>query len=382
MSRPSDLPEGGAPPGPPGTWGQPPAGASPRAPGGGSLPAEASPLRVPAVVAAGEGPGSRKVYGENKVYLALDGRALVAHVVATLQRVPEVSEVLVVGNAERLDRVLGDPAFRSELTKPLRIVPQFRNLYENCWEAYRRLLPGAPPEGRDPVTEEDRDLRVLYLSGDLPFATAQEISDFIRRAADTGADFVMGSVEREALEPFARGDGDRPAIRVAFFNLAEGRLRQNNLFLVRPGRLGNRQSIEEMYEHRYQKQLGNILALAWRLFWSRGGGPRVLFFYALMHLAGVADRHGWRRLSDWLRHFVPLVRVERAVGALLDTRFRVLVTSVGGCGIDIDREAEYDAARARYREWRRQQEERALELHGPLPLPARAGEPRASEEGV
>ena len=50
-----------------------------------------------------------------------------------LQRVPEVSEVWVVGNAERLEKALGEDAAARELVKPLWIVPQFRNLYENAW---------------------------------------------------------------------------------------------------------------------------------------------------------------------------------------------------------------------------------------------------------
>src|SRR5262245_10099061 len=122
-------------------------------------------MRIPAVVAAGDRRAAKSVRGESKPYLMLAERPLVAHVVAMLQRVPEVSEVWVVGNAERLDAVLGAPAFRAELEKPLHVVPQFRNLYENGWETYRRLLPGAGPDGRDPEPA-DADLPVLYLSAD------------------------------------------------------------------------------------------------------------------------------------------------------------------------------------------------------------------------
>ena len=65
--------------------------------------------RVPAIVAAGDAQGAaRAIYGESKAYLEVAGRPLVAHVVAVLQRVPEVSEVWVVGNAERLAKVLGE----------------------------------------------------------------------------------------------------------------------------------------------------------------------------------------------------------------------------------------------------------------------------------
>ena len=51
---------------------------------------------------------AKAIYSESKAYLEVDARALVQHVVALLQRVPEVSEVWVVGNAERLESVF-DP---------------------------------------------------------------------------------------------------------------------------------------------------------------------------------------------------------------------------------------------------------------------------------
>ena len=57
---------------------------------------------------------AKAVYGESKVYLEVGGRPLVAHVVAALQRVPEVSEVWVVGKAERLNAVFARDDNRRE----------------------------------------------------------------------------------------------------------------------------------------------------------------------------------------------------------------------------------------------------------------------------
>jgi hypothetical protein len=102
-------------------------------------------VRVPAVITAGEGRASKAICGQSKVYLEVGGRPLVARVVSILQRVPEVSEIWVVGNAPRLEGVLDDPRLRGELRVPVTIVPQFRNLYENAWQTYRRLLPAAVP---------------------------------------------------------------------------------------------------------------------------------------------------------------------------------------------------------------------------------------------
>jgi hypothetical protein len=125
-----------------------------------------------------------------------------------------------------------------------------------------------------------------------------------------------------------------------------------------------------MYEHRYQKQIGNILALAWRIFRDQSGGLRLLAYYSVIHAAAVADRRGWLRLADLLRRWIGIPRVEEAVGGLLRTDFRFVTTEVGGCAVDIDNEEDYQTANLRYQEWRRDQEETAVRLHGPLPLPA------------
>ena len=326
-------------------------------------------MPVPAIVTAGDGSAARAVCGESKVYLEIEGRPLVARVVAALQRVPEVSEVWVIGNAERLEQVFSRSEIRAELVKPLHILPQFRHLWENCWEAYRRVLPGAGPDGRDPESESDLEVQPLFLSGDLPFATPQEISEFIRRAQADGCDYAAGVVLEEALESFLPSEPGGPGIQVAYFNMREARVRQSNLHLVKPGRLGNRHYIEEMYQHRHQREFWDMLALAWTLLRSRQGGFSVLLLYSLMHLAGIADRWRWRQVADWLRNRVSQPRVEAAVSKLLATRLRFIATEVGGCAVDVDTEQEYDTVRQCFAEWSKSQAVRAEALYGPLPLP-------------
>jgi GTP:adenosylcobinamide-phosphate guanylyltransferase len=330
-------------------------------------------MGVPAVVAAGDRSAAKAVYGESKPYLSLAGRPLVAHVVAMLQRVPEVSEVWVVGNAERLEAALAP--LQDELAKPLHVVPQFRNLYENAWETYRRLLPDAGPEGRDPQGDADLDQRVLYLSADLPFATPQEVSAFVRQGLAMGCDYALGLSTEEAMRDFYPDAPGAPGIHMAYFNLREGRFRQSNLHLVKPARLGNRHYIEDMYEHRYQKQIGEMAKLGWTLLRAEGGGLAVIYYYALMHLAGVADRRGWRRIADWLRYRIPMPRIEKGCSALLRTDFRFAVTEGGGCAVDIDNEPDLDAAKLLYDSWRERQLARVEKFYGPLPLAGAASRP-------
>ena len=320
---------------------------------------------IPAVVAAGDRKASKAVYGQSKVYLELGGRALVAHVVIALQAVPEVPEVWVVGDEKNLRAVFDQEAIRKELHKPLQIVPQFRNLYENLWHSFRRLLPGAGEEGRDPGPG-DEHRRVLYLSADLPFATAQEISQFIVRSLEVDCDYTLGLVTEESMEGFYPAGPGEPGVRMAYFNLREGRYRTGNLHLVKPVRIVNRSYIEEMYEHRYQKQFGNIVKLAWTLVRKEEGGLRILGYYLPIHLAGIANRHGWRRLADRIRARVPLDGVAKACSSLLRAEFRFVITDVGGCGLDIDNERDYDVAAQAFEKWKSAQLERAEHLHGSL----------------
>jgi len=327
--------------------------------------------RVPAIVAAGDAKAARAVYGESKAYLEVGGRTLIAHVVSVLQRVPEVSEVSEVGNAERLEKALDEETLRRELVKPLWIVPQYRNLYENAWYTYRRLLPGAGAEGRDP-TPEETELPVLYLSTDLPFATPQELSEFVRKGLAINVDYALGLVTEHELEAFYPKDG-APGITMAYFNLREGRFRQSNLHLVKPAKLGKRHYIEDMYEHRYQRQLGQALGLAWRILSDQGGGIRVLFYYGLMHLAGVLDRKGLRRLADGVRRLIAIQRVERACGALLQASFRFVVTCIGGCSLALDNLHYLHVSRPRFAAWQQELARVAEAQQGPLPLPAEAG---------
>jgi hypothetical protein len=331
-------------------------------------------MSVPAIVTAGDRKASRAIYGESKAYLVVAGRPLVAHVVATLQAVPEVSEVWVVGNAARLEPVLADPALRSALRKPLHLVGQFRSLYENGWETYRRALPGAPADGRDPMPG---DGPALFLSSDLPFATPHEISEFIRRSFATGADYAVGLVTEESMRAFYPEAPGKGGIHMAYFNLREGRFRQSNLHLIRPGRVLNRTYVEEMYEHRHQREFAQIVGLAWRLLRSEPGSFAMLGYYALMHVAGALDRRGIRWLADRVRRAIPIARIELGISTLLRGDFQFVITEGGGCAVDIDNEHDYDIAALRYDEWRKDQLARVEQLYGPLPRLASAeSEPR------
>jgi hypothetical protein len=242
-------------------------------------------------------------------------------------------------------------------------VPQQNNLYENAWGAYRRLLPGAGETGRDPEPA-DLDVQALYVSADLPFATPQEVSAFVRQASQLDCSYALGLVTEASMADFLPPAPGEPGIQMATFNLREGRFRQSNLHLVKPGRIVNRHYVEEMYRNRFQREISSIVGMAWRLFTSERGGFTILYYYFLMHCAGVVDRRGYRRLADALRRFIPIARIEAGCSHLLRASFRFVVTEAGGAAIDIDNEHDYDVAKLRYQEWSKLQAGRAEQRYG------------------
>ena len=317
------------------------------------------------VITAGDATASKAIYGQSKAFLEVGGRPMVVRLVLTLQSVPEVSDVWVVGNLSRLKAVFDQPDVQAELQKPLHLVEQGRNLLENAWETYRKVLNQSTEVGRDPVGEEV-DLPILFLSADLPFATPEELSVFAQRSLHLpDCDYALGLVTEEAMRGFRPRAPGELGIEVAFFNIREGRLRQSNLHFARPARIGNLYRIEEMYEFRHQKKFFNMAGLALKLFFSRVGGPRIFFFYLIMHLGGMVDRWGFRRLADFLRRGVNLARIEQTISGILGTRFRFLVTEAGGCGVDVDTEHEYDVVGTRFDELWAVQKARAERLYGP-----------------
>ena len=271
--------------------------------------------------------------GRSKAFVEVGGKPMLVHVLEAVLHTPEVREVFVVGDAIRLEKAVaefGCQKLASALAKPVHIVPQWNTLFENVWNTFLRTLPN----GR-----HDEDHGILVVPSDIPLVIPEELGDFLRQARSLDADYVVGLTPQEALLRFAP-DGEQEGVEMASFNLAEGRYRQNNLHWVKPLRMGNRHYIQDMYEHRYQKELGSMIGLAWRIFRKEFRNLWVLWLYALMHLAGVLDRRGHGRAARRVRSWVSLSAVERGIGALLRTRMRSVVTALGGAALDVDNDED------------------------------------------
>jgi len=308
-------------------------------------PAGSGTLRVPVVLLAGDRAHSRAVRHESKAFVEIAGRTMLEHVFRTVAATPEVTDIFVVGDPDRVQRVLSSSgAIRaaSASGRTVHIVPQRATLYENVWHGF---LASLPPGERDP------DSDVLVVPADIPLAVPEELSEFVRLARAADVDYALGLTPDVALEPFAPREG-RPGIEMAYFNLAEGRFRQNNLHLVRPLRMGNRHYIQNMYESRYQKELGSMLRLIGQVLRREYRHLWVVFPYLVLHVAGMLDRRGHVGAATFVRRFVSLRTIEHCIGSLLRTRFATVVTGYGGAALDVDNEHDLDAADKMFDRWR------------------------------
>jgi GTP:adenosylcobinamide-phosphate guanylyltransferase len=306
-------------------------------------------MRVQAILVAGDRGASRAVRGRSKAFVELAGKPMVVHVLESLLHTPEISEIYLVGNPAKLERAIADYgclALAAARGCPVHVVPQRESLYANVWHTFLRTLrPGTPPDDAHGV---------LVVPADIPLVMPEEISVFTARALANGGDYVVGLSPESSLAPFAPSD-DAPGVTMAYFNLREGRFRQNNLHFVRALRMGNRHYVEDMYENRYQKELGSQVALAWRVLRKEWRNLWVLGCYFLIHLAGVLHRRGHLRAADAVRARVPLEMVERAAGALLRTRFACVTTELGGAAIDVDNDADLEVVEKMLERWKAMQ---------------------------
>jgi GTP:adenosylcobinamide-phosphate guanylyltransferase len=306
-------------------------------------------MRLQAILVAGDRGASRAIRGCSKAFVEVAGKPMVVHVLESLLHTPEVSEIYVVGNPVRLERVIADfgcLALAAARGCPVHVVPQRETLYANVWHTFLRTLrPGVPPDDAHAV---------LVVPADIPLVMPEELSMFVTRAQACGGDYVAGLSPESALEVFGPRDG-APGVEMAYFNLREGRFRQNNLHFVRALRMGNRHYIEDMYENRYQQEIASQVALAWRVLRKEWRNLWVLGCYVLIHVAGVLHRRGHARASDVVRSWVPIAMIDRAASALLRTRFTTVTTELGGAAIDVDNEADLEVVEKMLERWKAMQ---------------------------
>jgi molybdopterin-guanine dinucleotide biosynthesis protein A len=318
---------------------------------------------VKAIVVAGDKGKSHPVFGKNKAFLDVEGLPIVARVVLALNEAKAISEIHVAGPKQRLDENFEAIGLFPKLRKPLYTLEQGATLYENIWNTFLQTLPSRR-EGQslDAIQKgPDAETIVFICAADMPLLIAAEVDEFLSKCDMDKHDYVIGMTAEKDLEYYYPRSG-KPGIRLAYLHFKEGNFRQNNMHVVRPFKIHNRHYVQTMYDLRYQKEFGNMVRLAWEIFKREKGSYRALGYYFLLQTSLLFSRLRLNFMRDTVRQITHTSSVIWCVENLLGTRVGYVFTSLGGSALDVDKEREYEAIKARFWEWMHYQQEKAQRL--------------------
>lgn len=306
-------------------------------------------MGIDAVITAGDGKAARKVFKKNKAMLDLAGKPIIRHIVEVLLDCDEIDTIVAVGPKDAFEEVIGE--------FDVKIVQQKRSLAENGWEGFLNTIDEYRQTGRltPEIIEKFKNKHVLFLSGDIPLISVKEIKEFISLCDMNRYDYIAGATSEKILDLFGPRKG-RPGIKMATFRMWDANLRQNNLHMARPFALI--ESIDlvlKAYEFRYQKEILNIIrSLIEITKSSKGSISRTLTTYLLLQISAGFTAMGFPRVAHLVSFPVTKARVERLISDILNVRFKIVETTVGGAALDVDNEKDYIILSVMYRDWMNQ----------------------------
>jgi CTP:molybdopterin cytidylyltransferase MocA len=318
-------------------------------------------MQTDAAILIGDRGKSHPVWGQNKNFLEIAGMPLFVHVLRALERARSLKLLFVVGDRKKIEQALDK--HKHSIAHPHRIIPleQRNNLFANAMTAFEKASELASGKDVEGLRGHHHDTTMLYLPGDMPLVTAQEIDEFLDRCDPDRFDYCAGVTPEESLRPFYPREGSR-GIRMAYFHLRQSRYRQNNLHLVKPLKVAHRHYVQKMYDYRYQKQPINIATLLWEFF-RTNVGAKGIYCYLILHWNLLLSRLGLGFLTPVFRRLVSIETVERAIEQLLGCRFKIVETQMPGAALDVDNEKDYETLKLMYSRWRDHQESLFPRLH-------------------
>ena len=318
-----------------------------------------------ALLVAGEGKNSYKVYHQHKAFLPIEGKCVISYVIEALQGAESVRSITITGQRDALLKHLDADGINRVSPKPIHILEQKRNLYENVWHSFLHTLPEEIPEseqGNSPY----RDRAVLVVPCDSPLITSHEIDYFILNSDLEHYDLITGLTPEKNLMPFY-SEPEKPGVQMAYLHLKEQRYRINNLHLVKPILIGNRHYVQQMYQYRYQRNFKNVVLFGWEII---GKDKKNRYRYYIGLLLGLF--FSWMNIKPLVRYFrswVPKKGLEESISNIMDTRFTGLESPLPGAALDIDNAQDYEAIKLRFQDWQADLH-RLSDLY-PLPLTRR-----------
>jgi molybdopterin-guanine dinucleotide biosynthesis protein A len=228
---------------------------------------------------------------DNKAFILIEGRPLLAFVLEALRAAPEVGRIAVVGPRERLTHLIGE--YEALLVQETDTIPG------NILAGYRALQPKK---------------HFLLATADIPLLSAAALADFLERTKPCLYDFYYPIV--------ARKDSERcfPGVVRTYVALREGTFTGGNIFLLNPDK------VEEAMPrfHRF---------IAWRK--------------SPLKLAGIL---GPLFILKFLTRRLSIGEVERCLANLFGISGKAIISGYAEISTDVDKLSDLELVRNFFRQ--------------------------------
>lgn len=189
------------------------------------------------------------------------GECIVEEILHQIKGIKKVESVIVVGPPEGLAKLRERDIFR--FGKKILLVPQGKNIQENCVLAKQELLKSLKKK-------EDKNLGLLFLWGDTPYRKRCSVEEFIGQL-DVKKDVIISFVHESKLGTYY-GLFKKPLIPLSVGGIP-GNYKETNMVYLNPdiiiGDLGKR-----FYKLRHTSRFKTMIAL--RKLINQLGGKDVL----------------------------------------------------------------------------------------------------------
>ena len=310
---------------------------------------EKQPKQFDAILVAGEGEDSHRVYRRHKAFLKIKGKYIIQRVLEAIRQVPVIGDIYVAGPVPKLSAVFQEIGLDTRTPKAIHLVEQRANLFENAWHAFIASLPARGGGDSTVDLHAHRDKAVLIVPCDAPLITPDEVAHFIAHSELENYDYVIGLTPEQAMTHFYPQDG-RPGIKMAYLHMKEKNYRINNLHMVKPLRVIQRKHINTMYAYRYQKNIINAILLA--IYLMGREQPKSLQYFSCLQLAMACTRLNLPKLAVFFSRWAPKEELEKAVSGLMNTRFRGLEVPYPGAALDIDNDRDFRTMEVMFDRWK------------------------------
>jgi hypothetical protein len=309
-------------------------------------------MKIDAAILIGDRGKIRPIQGGNKNFLDLNGLPLFFYPLKALEESQYVNRIFIVGDQDRIQKSIARNIRTLKAPEKIIALEQRRNLFENAFVAFEKSLEVERKNNRIPEwTNEEKAM--LYMPGDTPLITPQEIDEFLEQCDLNFIDYSLGMSTEEGLMPFYPTREER-GIKMAYFYVKGKKYRQNNLHLIKPLKIKNRHSIQRLYDYRYQKQFIYFLKLLLE-FYRAHVQRRGIYYFLILHWNLFLSRMGLEILTPPFRKMISVEDLEGVLRNFLGCRFKIVETELPGAALDIDNERDYETMKIRFRFWREYQ---------------------------